>query len=53
MGILLLAIWAILYGFNLAAVWTISNVFLGVLLFIAGVILLVESGTPYWKKVNP
>jgi hypothetical protein len=43
MGLLLLAIWAILYGGNLATWWTISVTLLGVLLAITGVLLLLEG----------
>lgn len=43
MGILLLGIWLILFGLSLAAIVTISNVFLGVFAIIVGIILLVEG----------
>jgi len=50
MGLFVLAIWAILEGFVEAGVWNIDPVFLGVLLFIAGVLLLVEGAKPWWNK---
>lgn len=52
MGLLLLAIYLILLGLTQAAIVAISGVFLGVLAIITGIILLVESGRPYYDRWN-
>lgn len=51
MGLLLLGVYLILLGLSQAAIVVISGTFLGIFAIITGIILVVEAGAPFYKKL--
>jgi hypothetical protein len=47
MGILLLGIWLVLFGIDLAGWVAISGVLLGIFALIIGIVLIIEHGRTY------
>lgn len=51
MGILLLAVWLILFGISLLTTF-LSATFFGITAIIVGAVLLLETGLPYVRRVR-